>query len=296
MLEAIGVRPGWKLRAALLDEALLEADVLCAGVSIARGDRAADARVAALEGDLTKLEAHHAAELGAEEPVLPESGNALDLQSGAESQARFVYGHARVPGADSVERGGGENSWPVGDEIVGDAVGVVADHDLKVEKFAEPFGGGPGFAGEAEGGGWQVAPMWRRGERDGLEIGCVRSADEVQRRRTAEGHQTPIERVEGPGTVELQAAGRADGGGLDLDRVERLDGVNLDAREPRGGRRGWGMHQRILAVKQDGPDGQIGEREKSFKSRDIYVDNTWLCGILTLVKKYASAMPGRFAF
>jgi hypothetical protein len=56
------------------------------------------------------------------------------------------------------------------------------------------------------------------------------------------------------------------------------------------------MHQRILAVKQDGPDGQIGEREKSFKSRDIYVDNTWLCGILTLVKKYASAMPGRFAF
>ena len=77
MLEASGVGPGWKVRAALLSETFLKTDGVGAGVRIARRDGATDAGVAALKGDFADMETDYAAKFSAEELVFPEWWDAI---------------------------------------------------------------------------------------------------------------------------------------------------------------------------------------------------------------------------
>lgn len=241
MLEAVGVGPGWKGSVAQFGEAFLEADRVDSCVGSARGDGAADAGVAALEGDFAEVETDDAAKLGADEAVFPESGDATDLERGAETQAGFGDGEGGEPFAYGVERGGGDYGGAVGDEVVGDTVGVVANHYGLIEKFAEPGGGCGGVSWECKRCIGEFAGIIGRAQSDLGEIGCVRSANQVHRRGAGGADDAAVEGADGPGAVELEAAGGADGGGGDFDGVEGLDGVDLDA-----GQAGKGIHGSIL--------------------------------------------------
>src|SRR5215831_6209973 len=72
VLEAGARRPGGESGFAELAEMLLEPGENCAGVGIARGNRAPGARVAALEGDFADGEADDAALVFTEETIFPE--------------------------------------------------------------------------------------------------------------------------------------------------------------------------------------------------------------------------------
>jgi len=129
MLEAVGVRPGRELGAAILYEAFLEAGVVDAGAGIARGDGATDAGVAAFKGDFADVETYDATKFSAEELVFPVRRHAAELQSCAEAQTSFGDGHSGKPFADGLKRGRGDDGWAVGDQIVGDAGRIMANHD-----------------------------------------------------------------------------------------------------------------------------------------------------------------------
>jgi hypothetical protein len=242
MLEAVCVGPGWKLRVAKLGEAYLEADGIDAGVGMAYRDGAADAGVAAFDGHLAELEANDAAKLGADEAVFPESGDAVDLERGAETEAGFGDVEAGEPLADGVQRSCGNDGGAAGDEVIGDAVGVVTDHYGLIEKFAEPCGGCGGVAGECEGGVGDFAGIKGRAKSDAREIRGVGGANQVHTRGAGGADDASVEGAECPGAVELEAAGGADGGGGDFYGVEGFDGVDLDA-----GEAGMRFHLSILA-------------------------------------------------
>ena len=72
MVEAGARRPGGESGFAELAEMLLEPGENCAGVGIARGNRAPGARVAAFEGDFADGEADDAALVFTEETIFPE--------------------------------------------------------------------------------------------------------------------------------------------------------------------------------------------------------------------------------
>ena len=180
MLEAVGVRPGRELRAALLNETFLKADDVGAGVGIARGDGAADAWIAAFNGDFADVEADYATKFRAEEVVFPECWHAVELQSCTEAQTGFGDGHSGKPFADGLERGGGDDSGAVGNEIVGDAGGIVADHDWITQVSAEPFGGWGGVGWESECRWKNIFRIVRNGKAHACEAGLVGGADEVE--------------------------------------------------------------------------------------------------------------------
>lgn len=220
MLEALGVGPRRKMRVPLLNEAFLEAEDVGSGMRIACGNGAADAWVAAFKGDFADMETDYAAKFSAEELVFPEWWNAVELQSGAETQAGFGDSHAGKPIADGLERGGGDDGGAVGDEIVGDASRVVANHDGVTKEFAEPFGGGSGVSRKSECCARDIAAIIWSCESDAGEAGLVRGANQMPRRDARCADQLAVEGIDGPGAVELQAAGGAYGGGGDFYRVE----------------------------------------------------------------------------
>ncbi|MDQ1406798.1 MAG: hypothetical protein QOG55_2427 [Acidobacteriaceae bacterium] len=216
MLEAIGVGPGRKMGAALLGEAFLEADDVGPGLGIARGDGAADAWVAAFKGDFADVETDYAAKFGAEELVFPEWRHAVELQSGAETQAGFRDSHAGEPFADGLERGRGDDRWAVGDEIVGDAVGIVANHDGVAQVFGEPFGCRGGVGWKRECCNRDVAWVAWNGKGDAGEVRSVGCANQVQSGYAGGGNQSAVEGIDGPSAIELEAAGGAYCGGGDF--------------------------------------------------------------------------------
>ena len=229
MLEAVRVRPGRQMGAALLSKMFLKADDVGADVGIACGNGAADARVAAFKGDFADVETDYAAELSAEELVFPEWRHAVELQSGAETQASFRDGHAGEPFADGLERGRGDYRWAVGNEIVGNAVGIVAYHDGVAQVFGEPFGGVGGVGWKLECCDVDVAGVAWNGKVDASKVRSVSCADQVQSGYTGGGDQPAVYGIDSPGAVELEAAGGAYGGGGDFYGVEGFDGMDLDA-------------------------------------------------------------------
>jgi len=180
MLEAVGVGPGGKMCAALLSEMLLKTDSVGAGVGIARGNGAADAWVAAFKGDFAYMETSYAAKFRAEEMVFPEWWDTVEFQSRAETQTSFGDIEAGEPFANGLERGRGDDCRAVGDEVVGDAGGVMADHDGVVQEFAEPFGCGGCVTGKRECCGGDIAAIIWNGEGNGRESGLVCGADQMQ--------------------------------------------------------------------------------------------------------------------
>ena len=106
VVEAIAGGPGCESGFALFGEMLLEAGEWDAGVGIARGDGAAGAGVAALEGDIANGEADDVAFVIGEELVFPEGGDAIYFQSGAKAKTDVVERERREPFGDSLEGGG----------------------------------------------------------------------------------------------------------------------------------------------------------------------------------------------
>jgi len=90
VIEAGFSGPGLKGTAAHLAEFLGEAQDFFSGASIARGNGATRARMAALECDCADFKAHSVILVGAKEPVFPKCGNAVNFERGAETLARFV--------------------------------------------------------------------------------------------------------------------------------------------------------------------------------------------------------------
>ena len=85
MLEAVGVGPGRKMRAALLSKMFLKADGVGADARIACRNGAADAWVAAFKSDFADMETDYAAKFSTEEMVFPEWRHAVEFQSRAET-------------------------------------------------------------------------------------------------------------------------------------------------------------------------------------------------------------------
>ena len=231
--------------AALLAEMFLKADDVGAGVGIACGNGAADAWVAAFKGNFADVESDYAAKFSAEELVFPEGRHAVELQSGAETQAGFGDSHVGKPFADGLERGRGDYRWAVGDEIVGNSVGIVANHDGAAQVPGEPFGGRGAVIGERECCDRDVAWVTWNGKGDAGEVRSVSGADQVQRWNAGSGDQPAVEGMYGPSAVELKAAGGSYCGGGDFYGVEGFDGVDLDAGQ--AGKCWLRFHYMILA-------------------------------------------------
>jgi hypothetical protein len=127
MLEALTVAPGRKVSAAQLREAFLEADGVRSSVGIACGTGAADAGVSTFEGDFAEFETD---ELRSSTPKRRSSQKAGTPSSSSVARKRR-WASAMV----GVERSGGDDGGAVGDEVIGKAGGIVADHYRLIEKL-----------------------------------------------------------------------------------------------------------------------------------------------------------------
>ena len=207
-----------------------------AGEGVAGRDGATGAGIAALEGDFTDGETSDAAFVLAEELVFPESGDAIDFESGAEAEANVVDGEARKPfgGAqgkpfgDSLERSGRNDGGAVGDGVVGEATGRIANDDLLLEENAEPLGGFFVGVWESERARRDFAAIGGDGKCDGAEVVRIVGADEMDRGSSLAVDPLAVNGIESPGAVEGESTGGRDAGFADGDRIERLDGVEAD--------------------------------------------------------------------
>ena len=215
----------------MVSEMLLEAVQVDAGEGIAWRDGAAGAGVAALEGNFADGEADDAAFVFAEELVFPERGDTIDFESGAETAADVVDGMAGEPFGDGLERSGGDDRGAIGDGVVGETAGRIANDDLLLEEHAEPLGGLLMFSREREGARGDFAAIGRNGEGDETEVGGIAGADEMNDGGALAIDPFAVDRMKSPGAVESEPAGRGNASFVDGDRIERLDGVEADVGE-----------------------------------------------------------------
>src|SRR6266478_5877973 len=263
MVEAGGVGPRRQSFAAQVAETLLEAGDFGAGLRVACGDRAAGAGVAALEVDFADAEAHHAAFVFAVELIFPERGqmsvrarsfrgdfrpgnlSAIDFERGAKAPARAVERQVREPLADGSQRRGGNNRGAAGDRVVGEPFARVAHQDLLLEIDAEPCCGVFSSAGEGKRARGNIAAIARNREGDGAEIRRVGGADQVHRSSAFAIDPAAVDRKERPSPVVFESAARPDTRLVHRHRIERLDRMQADARQPR--QEGVSLHAKIVA-------------------------------------------------
>ena len=272
VIEAVAGRPRGQGGLAKLGEMFLEAFEDFASAGIAWGDGAAGAGMAAFKIYFADFEADDAAFFLAEELIFPEGGDAVDFERGPKAFADFIHadagkalGRRRKPFGSqgkpfvpqgkplghSLQRSGGDNRGAAGDGFVGEAVLGVADDDLLLEEDAEPFGGVFVAAGEVEGAGGNFAAITGDGERDAAEIRGIIGADEMDGGSALAVDPFAVDRIEGPGAVEFEAAGGGDAGFGDIDRIQRFDGMKADIDQDRGRlRKGHGKSLRGGEVKK----------------------------------------------
>jgi len=245
VVEAGERRPGGQCRLTEFGETLLEALQDGTGAGIAGRNGAASAGIAALEGYFADGEADHAAFVFPEEAVFPEGGNSGDFESSAEAETDVVDGEAGEPRGDGLQRSCGDDGGAIGNGIVGESPGVVADDDLLLEENTEPFAGV--FVGfrEGEGARRDLAAIAGDGESDRTEVRRVTGTNDVDQRRALAMDPFAVGGVESPGAVEGQSTGGRDAGLRDRHGVEGLDGVEADVGQR--GSRGERLHGRILA-------------------------------------------------
>lgn len=219
-------------------EMLLEAVEIQTGERIAGRNGAAGAGIAALEGDFADGKANDAAFVFAEELVFPEGRQLLskrdpfrvdvDFESGAKAKANVVDGETRKPFGDGLERGCGNDGGAVGNGVVGEAPGRIANDYLLLEEHAEPLGGFFVFGGESERARRDFAAIGGDGKGDGTEVGRIVGADEMDRGSALAVNPLAVYGIQSPGAVKSESTGGRDAGFGDGDRVERLDGVEAD--------------------------------------------------------------------
>src|SRR5437016_7713117 len=150
VIEARFRRPGREIGATKIGEALLETgdDLSC--TRVARGNGTTSARIAAFEIHFANAESDGAAFFFAKEMVFPKRRYVIDFRRGAEALARFVDVHAIKQFAYSVQSGRGNDGRAVGDVVVGETFGRIANGDGLLEKSGKPLGGRGGIARENE--------------------------------------------------------------------------------------------------------------------------------------------------
>src|SRR5882762_2154965 len=258
MVEAGGGGPGRQSFAAQVAETFLEAGDFGAGLRVATRNGAAGARVAALEVHFADAEAHHAAFVFAVELIFPERGQvsvgtrsllgnfgATDFERGTKTLARAVEGQAGEPVADGSQRRGGNNRGAAGDRVVGEPFARVAHQDLLLEIDAEPFCGVFRAAGEGKCSRGNVAAIAGNRKRDGVEIRRVARADQMHRGGAFAIDPAAVDGKERPSAVVLESAARSDTRLVHRHRIERLDRMQADARQPR--QEGVSLHAKIVA-------------------------------------------------
>ena len=104
----------------------------------------------------------------------------------------------------------------------------MANHDGVAQVIGEPFGGRGGVIGERECCDRDVAWVTWNGNGDAGEVRSVSGANQVQPWDPGGGDQSAVEGIDGPGAVELEAAGGAYCGGGNFYGVEGFDGMDLD--------------------------------------------------------------------
>jgi len=95
----------------------------------------------------------------------------------------------------------------------------MANHDGVTQEIAEPFGCGGSVSRECECRARDVAAVVWNGESNGCEVGLVSGADQMKCGDAGGADQAPIERIDGPGAIELETAGGTYGRGGDFDGV-----------------------------------------------------------------------------
>src|SRR5947208_6798423 len=147
VVEARFRRPGREIGATKIGEALLETgdDLSC--TRVARGNGTTSARIAAFEIHFANAESDGAAFFFAKEMVFPKRRYVIDFQRGAEALARFVDVHAIKQFAYSVQSGRGNDGRAVGDVVVGETFGRIANGDGLPEKSGKRWRGRGGSAG-----------------------------------------------------------------------------------------------------------------------------------------------------
>jgi len=267
----------------------LEAFEDFAGLGIARRDGATGAGIAALEIYFTNFEADYAAFVFAEELVFPEGGDAVDFERGAETLAGFVERDAGIafracgkPTRNGFERGGRDYGGTAGDGVVREPIIGVTDNDLLVEEDAEPFCGLLVGFGEGESARGDFAAVAGDGEGDFAKIRGVVGADEMDGGSALAVDPFAVDRVEGPGAVEGEAAGGADEGFGDGEWVEGFDGVETDVDQVRGRlRRGHGeslaeegSYRRKGINAEDAESAEFAEEER--REAIVTASRVWL--------------------
>src|SRR5713101_6544414 len=258
MVEAGSGGPGRQSFAAQVAEALLEGGDFGGGLRVARGNGAAGAGVAALEVHFADAETYHAALAFAVELIFPERGQvsvgtrsllgnfgATDFERGAKALARAVERQAGKPIGHRFQRRGGNNRGAAGDRVVGEPFARVAHQDLLLEIDAEPFCGVFSSAGEGKRARGNIAAIARNREGDGAEIRRVGGADQMHRSSAFAIDPAAVDRKERPSPVVFESAARSDTRLVHRYRIERLDRMQADARQPR--QEGVSLHAKIVA-------------------------------------------------
>jgi len=116
---------------------------------------------------------------------------------------------------------------------------------LLLEIDAEPFGGVFCATGEGKRARGNAAAIAGNRERDGAEIRSVGSANQVYRGGAFAIDPAAVDREERPGAVVLKPAARSNARLGHRYRVERLDRMQANAREPR--QQCVSLHAKIVA-------------------------------------------------
>jgi hypothetical protein len=98
-----------------------------------------------------------------------------------------------------------------------------------IEKFAEPRRSGSGVSGDCEEHWFEIARISHGGKGNVREIRPIYGPNQVHCGYTSGIDEAAIKCIYGPGPIELKTASVADGCSLDFDRVERFDGMDLNA-------------------------------------------------------------------
>ena len=262
VVEARAGRPGGESGFAEMGEMFLKAGEYLAGAGIARGNRAAGARVAALEDDFADGEADNAAFVFTEETIFPEGGQGfaagsaggvgIDFKCGAKALASFLERYAREPVGtrgkpltDSSERRGRDDGGAVGDGVVRETVRRMANDDLLLEDDAEPFGGVFVGLGEDESARGDTAAITGNGKSDGAKVRGVVGANEMDGGSALAVDPSAVGGVKSPNAVESESAAGADASFGNGNRVDGLD--RMETNDSKGRNSGHGRHEKSVS-------------------------------------------------
>ncbi len=153
-------------------------------------------------------EADNAAFVFAEELVFPEGGDAVDLESGAETAANIfereagkAIGSGGKPVGYGLEGSGGNDGGTAGDGVVGKAAFGIADDNLLLEKNAEPFGGVFLVLREGESAERNFAAVGGDRQVDGRDVRGIICANEMDGGSALAIDPFAVDGIEGPGAI-----------------------------------------------------------------------------------------------